>query len=752
MTIMFGLQLPVVGALCTSAAYLLVALISLRKRGFSTWLDGMFILYLVLSILWSVGNALLVWRGLIPLVPQRGWEVAYGVIVILPVLLVMLTMLFFERAHVKWAAGIGGTMVVLVALVDNNVWGVQTALQTGLDVSSAEDLLHTLRWSAWGLFGAAAVVLTGWIYFQTRRPLHRNRALYWLITCILVVAGECLTLMLVTDYRQIGLVVHMLGVLLMAFTLIHYNLPSLIGLMRQSLSGTFVTLVIGGVYVLVFWLVRPLLVSPNLTLQWVVVGLLAVGLAVVVPPLRRFTQWLLDKALLAGKYDPARALREYSAAISNILDINVLVTVAIGIISEAMETRRGALLLLTKREDDVVEVNTIPGMGEIKIKEAEFAPGSPILASLNTAQTLSQYDIDFLPQYRSTSPLERVWLHDLDMELYVPICQQETLLGLITLGAKASGEPYSRQDLNVLSSLANQTTVALQNARLVADLKALNTQMGQLNEELTRINRQLEKLDTAKTDFIQIASHELRTPITQARGYADMLGDIVQSGVLSPTQALQISQGINRSTKRLEEIVTAMLDVSQIDIQALNLSRAPIAMTTVMRMSLESYQEGAKQRQQTLTVDGLAGLPPVHGDLQRLCQAFGNIIVNCIKFTPDGGSITINGREFVDVDDAGVGTHCVEIVIADTGIGIDLEDHELIFEKFYRVGSTSLHSTGTTKFMGAGPGLGLPIARGVIQAHGGRVWVESEGRDEQRCPGSRFHVVLPAAVIPQEEG
>jgi signal transduction histidine kinase len=90
----------------------------------------------------------------------------------------------------------------------------------------------------------------------------------------------------------------------------------------------------------------------------------------------------------------------------------------------------------------------------------------------------------------------------------------------------------------------------------------------------------------------------------------------------------------------------------------------------------------------------------------------------------------------------------VEITIADTGIGIDPEDQDLIFEKFYRVGSVDLHSTGSTKFKGAGPGLGLPIARGVIAAHGGKVWVESPGHDEIRFPGSTFHIVLPALPAP----
>jgi len=85
----------------------------------------------------------------------------------------------------------------------------------------------------------------------------------------------------------------------------------------------------------------------------------------------------------------------------------------------------------------------------------------------------------------------------------------------------------------------------------------------------------------------------------------------------------------------------------------------------------------------------------------------------------------------------------VEVVVSDTGVGIDVGDQERIFDKFYRAESPDLHSTSKTRFMGAGPGLGLTIARGIVEAHGGRIWVESKGYDPQACPGSHFHILLP---------
>jgi len=115
-------------------------------------------------------------------------------------------------------------------------------------------------------------------------------------------------------------------------------------------------------------------------------------------------------------------------------------------------------------------------------------------------------------------------------------------------------------------------------------------------------------------------------------------------------------------------------------------------------------------------------------------QAFRNVVVNAVKYTPDGGRIEITGcRQDGDI----------LIAIQDNGIGIDPANRDLIFEKFFRAQDPNLHSTGATKFMGAGPGLGLTIAKGVVEGHGGRIWVSSAGNDPATMPGSTFYILLP---------
>ncbi|MCP4600240.1 MAG: hypothetical protein GY847_06855, partial [Proteobacteria bacterium] len=127
--------------------------------------------------------------------------------------------------------------------------------------------------------------------------------------------------------------------------------------------------------------------------------------------------------------------------------------------------------------------------------------------------------------------------------------------------------------------------------------------------------------------------------------------------------------------------------------------------------------------------------------------AIENLIGNAVKYTPDGGTIKVKGRPVV-LDNIG---SAVEIVVSDTGIGIDPEHHEHVFDKFFRIEDPKYHSTGKTKFKGAGPGLGLTLVKGIAEAHGGQVRVESLGHDEVNCPGSKFFFVIPLHPVEIDE-
>lgn len=258
--------------------------------------------------------------------------------------------------------------------------------------------------------------------------------------------------------------------------------------------------------------------------------------------------------------------------------------------------------------------------------------------------------------------------------------------------------------------------------------------------EMSRANRDLARLEQAKTDFISIAAHELKTPLTLIQGYVNILRD----REIDP-QVKAMVEGINRGAQRMNAMIEDMLDLSAIDLKQLGLVLEEVKPQKAIELVLAQLQRAFEERRQTVKTTGLDALPGIEADARRLHQVFRQIIINAIKYTPDGGCISINGQQ---PESGPAGRESIKIIIQDTGVGVAPEDREKIFEKFYRSGDSSLHSTGQTKFMGAGPGLGLAIVKGLIEAHGGRITVESQGFDMQNYPGATFTITLPVKANP----
>lgn len=262
-----------------------------------------------------------------------------------------------------------------------------------------------------------------------------------------------------------------------------------------------------------------------------------------------------------------------------------------------------------------------------------------------------------------------------------------------------------------------------------------------ISTELQKTGAELERLNKTKSDFISVAAHELKTPLTLIEGYTSMLRESLHENPQLPYEPYL--KGIDSGYRRLQEIIDDMIDVSMIDNDLLAISFQPIWLNRLLAILENDLSDLLGERHQTLTIYPFVGSDEMtYGDGERLLQAFRNLFTNAIKYTPDGGKITVDGRPLPGF---------VEITITDTGIGIDPQDHNRIFEKFGRLGNVALHSSSKTRFKGGGPGLGLPITKGIIEAHGGAIWVESKRFDEVSCPGSTFHVVLPVLKSPPDD-
>ncbi len=274
----------------------------------------------------------------------------------------------------------------------------------------------------------------------------------------------------------------------------------------------------------------------------------------------------------------------------------------------------------------------------------------------------------------------------------------------------------SKDEIGALANSFDEMTVALK----------------QRTVDLERTNKLLEQMDHTKSNFITISAHELRTPLTLIQGYSQMLQ---QKAKTNPELEL-MAEGILDGTSRMAEVINNMLDITKIDSKMMSVVPSELAIDQVVDKAYRTFKPALLERNLTFKTIDLDHLPPVAADPELLYKAFHHIIMNAIKYTPDGGEISVSGRTVA-------GKSKVEIAIRDTGIGIDPEHKDVVFEKFYQTGEVLLHSSGRTKFKGGGPGLGLAIARGVIEAHKGNIWLESPGHDEKKCPGTTFFVRLP---------
>lgn len=271
---------------------------------------------------------------------------------------------------------------------------------------------------------------------------------------------------------------------------------------------------------------------------------------------------------------------------------------------------------------------------------------------------------------------------------------------------------------------------------LASSFDVMTENLQQRTIELEKTNQILEQMDRTKIRFIQVSAHELRTPLTLVQGYAQM----IQMKAKDNKDFAKYAKGIMDGSTRMMDIIDNLLDVSRIDSNLLDVKTTDVEIANLVKRTEDTFKESLEERGMTLVTQGLSDLPLVKADTDLLYKVFYHVIGNAIKYTPDGGSITVSGSTVKERNQKPE----IEIKVRDTGIGIDPQYHELVFEKFYQTGEVLLHSSGKTKFKGGGPGLGLAIARGIMDAHHGRIWLTSPGHNEETHPGTTVFIRLPA--------
>ena len=429
-------------------------------------------------------------------------------------------------------------------------------------------------------------------------------------------------------------------------------------------------------------------------------------------------------------------VHQTSAAITSTLDLHELMDTVLQLLRSNLGFSRMALML--RHEDrDVAYIAQVAGVSDeiaeaaryltIPIKEDGtilselFLQASPILA-----RNLS--DVAHRMQPPLLELARRVGLQSF---VCVPLQTHNQTLGFIA--ADRGEQPCSEEDLGILLTIASHVATAIDNARTYANLAQLTQHLEyriqERTQELSIANERLQEHDRRRTMFVSVASHELRTPMTAIRSFADNMLDGV-AGALTDRQKTYLDR-IEHNLNRLTRIINQLLDWSRMDMQKEVLRLEPLCINQIAVLVVESLRTVAAEKQVAIDIDKPAHLPMIQGDRDKLEQILWNLVGNAVKFTPPGGNITVR---FEGLSDGMVQT-CIE----DTGCGIPPDQLDRVFNEFSKVPSTMPTSQGAQ--------LGLFITKSFIAMHKGEIWVEST-----LGAGSRFFFTTPCASPESQAG
>jgi len=315
-----------------------------------------------------------------------------------------------------------------------------------------------------------------------------------------------------------------------------------------------------------------------------------------------------------------------------------------------------------------------------------------------------------------------------DVAVSLRLKTQKQIVGFVLFGEKRSGDIYNSQDLKLLSIIANELSVAVQNALRFEEIQQFNItlqeKVDQATKQLRHANQRLKELDQTKDEFISMASHQLRTPLTSIKGYLSMIleGDV---GAVKKDQRKMIKQAFD-SAEQMVFLIADLLNVSRLQSGKFVIENKPTDMAKLVSSEVERLKETAKNHGVTLDCEISDKFPTLNVDENKLRQVIMNFIDNAIYYTPSGGSIGVKLQ---------ASEHDVTYTVTDTGLGVPAAVQHKLFSKFYR-------ADNARKMRPDGTGLGLFMARKVIIAQGGAIIFKStEGK------GSTFGFSFPLKQV-----
>ena len=502
-----------------------------------------------------------------------------------------------------------------------------------------------------------------------------------------------------------------------AYAIIKHRLMDIRLVVARSLAYIFLIVIIAAFYTSAIFVLGNLFFTESANANQIVLyAILTIFVAFTFQPLKYYLEQITERIFFKNNYNSNELLSSLTRILASTIRIEDLGIKTLNQLLNTMLISRGTFYIFQEKTSSLVIAGGHDG---------KHTYDEETMRKLSTNKNIMIFEEEVNEQNKKL-------MKDMNVSIILPLFVGDKMHGLLLLGEKKSGDIYFGKDIELLKIFGPEVSVAVENAKAYEEIRKFNITLKQeiekATEDLQEANLKLKEVDKLKDEFVSLASHELRTPMTVIKSYLWLLVDKKNIASLSEKQKMYIDRAY-QSTQRLINLVNDMLNVSRIESGRLTLSMRPMDLVGLVSTVYNEMMPKAQEQKMTMQfAKPLQPLPKVQGDLERVEQVLINLIGNSLKYTQQGGNIRIQ-VEYNPQDK----TEIVSVI--DNGKGIKKEDMPKLFKKFSMLGENYL-----VKQSAQGTGLGLYLSKSIVELMGGKIWVESEGEEK----GSTFSFSLKA--------
>jgi len=590
--------------------------------------------------------------------------------------------------------------VIVLGLLLAAASAIPGTISTGVENNSIQTTTFIGVYAIWFVsysFLAISALLEG---RKKVASLRRKRIDFVIIGILISLAGGVffnLVLPILGEYRftRLGPVFSLVFISFFAYSVMKHHLFDIRRAIARVMAYTFSVALLGGVLGYGGYLLYEHLgVGLSQPVIFVLIGL---AVSFLFPVVKNIFDSLTNKIFLSGTFDIQLAIDQMGSIYASTSSIKTL---------EKKNNAGLSALIQTNKFEILYEVDRM------------FATR---IANVMRTKTVLRDTIEDEVSYEPVL----TFMQEHSIAIIIPLLVNKNIVGYLCGGNKSNGASYSLHDIRFLDTISDELAVALQSAQRYEEIKQLNDDLqikiDQATAELRKSNKKLLELDETKDEFISMASHQLRTPLTSVKGYISMLLD-EDMGALKPTQRKVLEEAYG-SSQRMVYLIGDFLNLSRLRTGKFIIERSPVSLSQLIQEEIAQLKAAAELRNVTLRFDAPSEFPMLSIDETKMRQVMMNFIDNAIYYAkPEGGTVNVTLSEHQ--------TH-ISFKVDDDGIGVPKAERSKLFTKFYR-------AENAKKARPDGTGVGLFMAKKVVDAHEGTILF-----DTKENKGSTFGFRLP---------